>query len=78
MWLDVLQLQSDYVTASILKAGGRPTEWQTQQQKEKKKKVKTGWVTPISSAMLWLHQIACIFGIHAHGVFSTNLSPQIR
>lgn len=44
----------------------------------KKKKVKTGWVAPISSAMLWLHQIACIFGIHAHGVFSTNLSPQIR
>lgn len=43
---------------------------------KKKQEKKPGCVSPTSSAMLWLHQIACIFGIH--GVFSTDLRPQIR
>lgn len=32
----------------------------------------------LSHKQLWLPQIACIFRIHAHGVFIANLSPKVR
>ena len=78
--MDVLQLQPNKWYS--LNPEGR---WRTckiantaVEGRGKKKKKRQQAVSPISNAMLRLHQIACIFRIHAHGVFRTNLSPKIR
>lgn len=60
---------------SMWKAGGRPTKWQTRTQRGKGKHRR---VSPISNVIVWLHQIACIFEVHGHGVIGANQSPQMK